>query len=237
MSGGALKISLSLWLYNEKSQERSDNSTMINGFYEEKFPILDVNEDFFLREQMIEDTEAFFEYYTDPEVARYILASNPKNLTEASAEIHYCRNLFKYKRGIYWTLARKEDDRMIGAIGLYINNQHYRGEICYDLSRRHWNKGIMSKALNRVIDFCFKQIHMQRIEAVTLKENTASTSLLEKLGFIREGCLKNYRYFNGKSHDIEMFALTPEMVRLNALPNTHTVPNVRIIANETRDRV
>lgn len=185
---------------------------MITTLYNEKFPILDVDENFILREQVVEDTEAFFAYYTDPEVARYILATNPKTLAEAGAEIHYCRSLFTYKRGIYWTLARKSDNYMIGAIGLYINNQHLRAEICYDLSRQYWNQGIMRKALQCVIDFSFRKIGISRIEAVTLKENKASIAVLEKVGFVYEGCLRNYRYFNGRSHDIEMFCLTPQMM-------------------------
>lgn len=181
---------------------------MINVFYNERFPTLDIDEDFFLREQMVKDAEAFFEYYTNPEVARYILASHPQNLAKATAEIRYCRDLFKYKRGIYWTLARKEDDYMVGAIGLYINNQHYRAEICYDLSRHYWNRGIMTKVLQKVTKFCFKKIGIHRIEAVTLKENTTSIAILKKAGFLYEGSMKNYRYFNGRSYDIEMFAIT-----------------------------
>lgn len=183
---------------------------MINVFYNERFPILDIDEDFFLREQMVKDAEAFFEYYTNPEVARYILTSSPRNLTKAVAEIHYCRDLFRCKRGIYWTLARKEDDYMVGAIGLYINNQHYRAEICYDLSRHYWNRGIMTKALQKVIKFCFKRIGINRIEAVTLKENITSIAILKKVGFLCEGSMKNYRYFNGRSYDIEIFSITAE---------------------------
>ncbi len=192
---------------------------MINRFYEEKFPTLDMDQDYYLREQAIEDTESFFQYYTDPEVARYILATNPKTIVEAGAEIHYCRNLFRYKRGIYWTLARKDNDRMIGAIGLYLNNQHHRGEICYDLSRHYWKKGIMTKALQKIVDYAIHHIGVQRIEAITLKENIPSITVLKKLGFEHEGTLKNFRYFNGKSFDIEMFAVTPEI--FNAI-QTHT---------------
>lgn len=187
---------------------------MIYTFYNERFPILEVDEFFLLREQMLKDVEAFFKYYADPEVARYILASNPRNIAEATAEIRYCRDLFKQKRGIYWALVRKADDYMIGAIGLYINSQHYRAEICYDLSRHYWNRGIMTKALRKVIKFCFKKIGVYRIEAITLKENTASIAILKKTGFIWEGSMKKYRYFNGRSHDIEMFAITSE----NKLP-------------------
>lgn len=185
---------------------------MINDLYHLKFPTFDVDENFILREHISEDAEAFFAYYTDPEVARYILATNPKTLAEAAAEINYCRSLFTYKRGIYWTLARKSDNYMIGAIGLYINNQHFRAEICYDLSRQYWNQGLMTKALKRVLDFSFEQ-GLTRIEAITLQQNVASMTLLEKLGFVHEGCLKNYRFHAGRSHDVEMFGLTPEIAR------------------------
>lgn len=195
---------------------------MISALYNEKFPILNVDENFILREQLIEDSDAFFAYYTDPMVARYILATNPKTLAEASAEIHYCRSLFTYKRGIYWALARKTDNYMIGAIGLYINNQHQRAEICYDLSREYWNQGIMGKALRQVVAFCFNKINLNRIEAVTLKENVASISVLEKLGFSHEGCLKNYRYHNGGPHDVEMFAITPAQVKPSLLSHNLT---------------
>lgn len=182
---------------------------MINGFYNERFPILDVDSDLCLREQSLIDADAFFHYYSDPKVAQYILASNPSNKIEASAEIHYCRNLFKYKRGVYWSLARKEDDRMIGAVGLYINNQHNRAELCYDLSRDYWNQGLMTKTLQIVIDFAFKHIGIQRIEAITLKENCASIAVLKKCGFNYEGQLRNYRYFNGRSYHVEMFSIIP----------------------------
>lgn len=194
---------------------RNSKSTMLSTFYDSEFPILHINNVFYLREQIDKDTEAFFDYYTEPEVTNYILSSNPRNLAEASAEINYCRDLFRYKRGIYWTLARKEDDRMIGAIGLYINNQHHRAEICYDLSRHYWNRGIMTKALQIVIDFCFDCIALNRIEALTLRENIASIATLNKAGFVHEGRLKNYRYYNELSHDIEIFAIIP-----TSLPQT-----------------
>ncbi len=180
---------------------------MIQQFYNRPFPILEVNQHYVLREQEIKDSEAFFEYYANPEVCKYILANKPRNLAEASAEVHYCRNLFRYHRGIYWTLARKADDCMIGAIGLYLNNQHHRAEICYDLNQHYWNQGIMTIALKKVIAFGFDQIDLQRIEAITIKENTASTAILQKLGFEHEGRLRQYRQFNNVAHDIEIYSL------------------------------
>lgn len=178
-------------------------------FYETPFPTLELNDQYILREQTLEDTEDFFRYYTDPEVGKYILATKPATLLEASTEVQYCRNLFYTKRGIYWTIAKKSDNRMIGAIGIYMNNAHFRGEITYDLSREYWRQGIMEKAIKKVVDYAFQHMNVLRIEAVTRHENVASINLLKKLGFIHEGTLKNYRYFNDKIWDIEMFAITP----------------------------
>ena len=69
-------------------------------FYQSPFPTLDLDDQFILREQTLEDTEAFFRYYTDPEVGKYILATKPATLLDASREVQYCRNLFYTKQGI-----------------------------------------------------------------------------------------------------------------------------------------
>lgn len=76
-------------------------------FYQNPFPTLDLDEHYILREQTLEDTEAFFRYYTDPEVGKYILATKPATLLDASREVQYCRNLFYTKQGVYWTIAKK----------------------------------------------------------------------------------------------------------------------------------
>ncbi len=159
------------------------------------------------------DTKPFFEYYSkDPEVTRYILATVPTTLDEANAEINYCRNLFYHKRGIYWTLARRDNNQIIGSVGLYMNNHHHRAELCYDLAKAYWRQGIMNKVLYKVIDFTFQKLDVYRIEALTLKENTASIGILKKMGFIREGTLQKYRYFKDVPRDVELYATTIELV-------------------------
>lgn len=183
---------------------------MITNFYQHSFPVIDVDENYILREQKLEDTEAFFRYYTDSEVGKYILASKPSTLMEASKEVQYCRNLFYTKQGIYWTIAKKSDDQMIGAIGLYANNMHHRAEITYDLSREYWRKGIMEKTIRAVIHYAFKKMGFLRIEAVARHDNIASINLLKKVGFTHEGTLSNYRYYNNRIWDIEMFAILPK---------------------------
>ena len=183
---------------------------MITNIYKIPLPLLEIDEQYYLREHSLDDIDDFFEYYTDLEVARYILASAPRNKAEAKEEIIYCRNLFTYKRGLYWSLIDRKNKKMIGAIGIYMNNQHHRAEICYDLHKEYWRKGITSKAIIAVMQYLFDDGEIHRVEALTVKENTASINLLKKLGFTLEGSIRNYRYYDQKSHDVEMLGITPD---------------------------
>lgn len=174
------------------------------------FPELELNDKYVMREHCNDDIKPFYAYYTNPNVAKYILASNPGSLTEAEAEIHYCRNLYRFKRGIYWSIARKQDNIMVGAIGITVNTFNRRGEIHYDLSEEYWNQGIISGGITKAIDYAFNTIGLQRIEAITVPDNLASQQVLKKNGFKHEGTLRNYKFFNNQAVDVEMFAITPQ---------------------------
>ncbi len=99
-----------------------------------------------------------------------------------------------------WTL--KGDDRMIGTAGFYrLKKEHFRGEIGYMLSPDHWRKGIMSEAVEAVVQCGFGQLGFHSIEAVTDPANTASNRLLERLGFVREGYFREDFFFDGRFYD------------------------------------
>ncbi len=174
------------------------------------FPELPLNKDFVLREHTTDDIKPFFAYYTNPNVAKYILATNPASLTEAEAEIHYCRNLYRFKRGIYWSVARKKDNVMVGAIGITVNTFNRRGEIHYDLSEEYWGKGITTAAIKKCVDYAFNTLGLVRIEAITVPSNQASQKVLTHNGFRHEGTLRQYKFFNNEAVDIEMYAIIPE---------------------------
>jgi ribosomal-protein-alanine N-acetyltransferase len=84
-----------------------------------------------------------------------------------------------------------------------------RAGIGYELARSHWRQGIMKEALGAIIALGFKEMGINRIEAVVMPENIASLKLLEKLGFHNEGVLKEYENWGSKGFtDLCMLALT-----------------------------
>jgi ribosomal-protein-alanine N-acetyltransferase len=174
------------------------------------FPVIDLG-DYILREQTVEDAQDFFNYYSDPIVNKYIVSDIPADLEEARREISYWINVFNCNDGIYFGIARKDNNQLIGSAGLSgINHRHNRIELSYDLAKEYWNLGIMSKALKEVVKYGFEAMDINRIEAFSLQENIASRKVLTKCGFNLEGELKQHRRHNGIYMDIGIFSLVKE---------------------------
>ena len=115
--------------------------------------------------------------------------------------------------GIYFAVARKSDNKMIGSVGVSsINNYHHRIEASYDLAKEYWGKGIMTKALKECIKYTFNNFNVNRIEAYAMPENIRSQKVLEKCGFVFEGNLRQHRYHNGKYVDIGSYSILREDV-------------------------
>ncbi|WP_143522615.1 GNAT family N-acetyltransferase, partial [Pseudomonas sp. 2822-17] len=76
-----------------------------------------------------------------------------------------------------------------------------RAEIGYEIHPDFWRKGYTSEAVKEVISYGFEGLDLNRIGAVVFIENQASNQLLSKMGFQREGILRDYMYQYGKSFD------------------------------------
>jgi len=184
---------------------------MYSSYSQKKFPAPIDLENYILREQEDRDVESFFNYYSDPEVNKYILTEIPQSLEECRRELYYWRNCFYNNDGIYFAIADKKNDKMIGSIGLTShNNYHKRIELSYDMAKEYWRQGIMTKATLATLQYGFKFLGINRIEAVTSIYNEASVRLLEKCGFTYEGYLRQHRYHRGKLVDVYMFSILRE---------------------------
>lgn len=180
---------------------------MHNNRAEKIFPTIDLG-DYILREQTVDDAEAFLEYYGDPAVNQYIVSFIPKTVEEARLELKYWINVFDYNDGIYFAIARKSDNKMIGSVGVSgINRNHNRIEASYDLAKEFWGQGIMSKALAAVLKYVFEEMKINRIEAYAMADNIGSYRVLEKCGFVFEGNLRQHRYHKGQYVDIGSYSV------------------------------
>ncbi len=88
------------------------------------------------------------------------------------------RNLY------YWVITEMNSDQMIGSICLWnLPIDQTTAEVGYDLSPKFQGKGIMNESLQCILEFGFKILNLDLIEAYTHKKNKNSKKLLERNRF------------------------------------------------------
>lgn len=162
-----------------------------------------------LREMTLADVEFYFRHFNNAKIVEGCCFPGPKSLEAAKEELElYCIKPFQEKRGIRWGIVRKGVNELIGTCGFYDwNKTASRAEIGYDLEPKYWGQGIMTEALRAVLKYGFKVMRLNRIQAIIDSENTESVKLVYRLGFKKEGVLRQRSYFNGQFRDDVCFSL------------------------------
>lgn len=164
-----------------------------------------------LRKILLSDQKDIFSIRSDPEAMKYFGKHPFKTAAEATGFIYSVINAFQNKEGIRWGITLKPSDKLIGSAGIWrIDRKHFRGEIGYELLPAFWNNGIMSEALTEIVKFGFEKMNLHSIEANTDPQNISSTKLLEKIGFKKEGELKESFFFNDKFYDNIIYSILKE---------------------------
>ena len=77
--------------------------------------------------------------------------------------------------------------------------------------------GVTTAAVAQVLDHCFTEVGLHRVEATVRPENAASLRVLAKLGFRREGLFERYLDVDGAWRDHLCFALTVDEVPVGGM--------------------
>jgi [ribosomal protein S5]-alanine N-acetyltransferase len=85
-------------------------------------------------------------------------------------------------------ILEKETKDNIGLFGLKLGNEKYkRAEVWYKIHPDYWNKDFATEVLKAVLNFCFEELKLHRIQAGCAVGNVGSIKVLEKAGMILEG--------------------------------------------------
>ncbi|MCB8942908.1 MAG: GNAT family N-acetyltransferase [Ardenticatenaceae bacterium] len=161
-----------------------------------------------LREIQMADAEAVFACFNDDEVTRYYDQPTFTDVEQAEKLILHMRQGFRDRRSIRWGIARKEDNWLMGTCGYNgWNRAAHKTAVGYELAQPYWQQGIMTEVLTAVLAFGFQRMKLNRVEALVMPGNVGSEKVLAKLGFQREGLLRQYAYFKEQYYDLQMFAL------------------------------
>lgn len=101
-----------------------------------------------------------------------------------------------------------QDEKLIGhAAFKSIRWFNRKAELSLFLHPDYHGKGLGAKVLQVMIKHAFHHMNLHRLEAEVIEYNKPAIKIVEKLGFIHEGCLRQARYFKGKYYDIYRYGL------------------------------
>jgi ribosomal-protein-alanine N-acetyltransferase len=105
-------------------------------------------------------------------------------------------------------LAIEVDGEAVGGIGLVLGTDvaRYSAEVGYWLGESVWGRGIATAALETFCGHAFSRFALLRLFALPFADNAASCRVLEKVGFLREGVLRQCAVKDGRVLDQVMYA-------------------------------
>jgi RimJ/RimL family protein N-acetyltransferase len=160
-----------------------------------------------LRPLRAADADALYAYLRDPVVTE-LTAYPAVSMSLVETMIERSRNRWAAGEPAKWAVALHGGDELVGTCGFNEWSRDHRwAELAYDLAAAHWGKGLMRQAVAAVLEWAFRQDLVNRIHAYVRVDNGRSQSLLDGIGFVREGCLRSYRVCRGQPHDFYVYGL------------------------------
>ena len=165
-------------------------------------------ESLLLRPLRESDAPALFGIFSDPRVTRYLSRPSWPNIAIAHERI--ARDVEAMSAGRYacFGIEQTVDGRLLGECSLFnLQEQCRRAEIGYTLAFEAWGKGYMNEALNALLEFGFSELGLNRVEADIDPRNLRSAKSLERLGFKKEGHLRERWIVAGEVSDSGLYGL------------------------------
>lgn len=161
-----------------------------------------------LRRPTEQDLDDLFAVFSDPETMRYWSWLPFRERAEAGRLLENIRALEAEGTLLQWAIADRETDRLLGTCTLAsIDHDNGRAEVGFILGRDHQGRGLAREAVSALLDHAFGALGLRRIEADVDPRNEASIRLLSRLGFSREGFLRERWLVGGEVADSILFGL------------------------------
>lgn len=136
----------------------------------------------------LSDAEALFELNKNPEVHKYLWQTPEKEIEESIKVIEYVNRQYAENNIGRFAAILKESGEFIGWTGIKFVNDHVENgktnfyDYGYRLDEKFWNKGYATEATQFWLDYGFKEMKIEEINAYTHAENGASNRVLSKCG-------------------------------------------------------
>jgi [ribosomal protein S5]-alanine N-acetyltransferase len=154
------------------------------------------------------DADTLFALHSNAHVLRYWDAPPWSERERAQRFIAGCRQMADEGTGVRLAIDGEHDGTFIGWCSLTgWNPTHRSASLTYCLDDTAWGHGYATEAARALLDWAFDTLDLNRVQAETDTRNVASVRVLEKIGFVREGMLREDCIVNGEVSDSFVFGL------------------------------
>lgn len=141
-----------------------------------------------LRRQVLEDLDALWALYCNPEITKYI-PDAPRSRAEAREELEWHMHGHpEYPELGLWATIHKETGKFIGRCGLLpwtIDGQR-EVEVAYTLAQEYWGQGLATEAAQGILRYGFETLRLSRLICLIDPDHIASQRVAEKIGMALE---------------------------------------------------
>lgn len=156
-----------------------------------------------LRRMKVADSADMYDYAHRPEVTRYLLWRPHADITYTRRYLEYLGGRYRIGAHYEWAVVHKDTGRMIGTCGFArVDTANNCAELGYVLHPDFHGKGLMTEAAERVLQFGFQVLGLNRIEARYMWGNDASRRVMDRLGMLYEGVQRAAMLVKGSYRDI-----------------------------------
>ena len=120
----------------------------------------------------------------DSEINKYLDREVSDTIEDARNFIKKVNENINKNNSLYWAITLGDRNILVGTVCLFsFSDENSKCEIGYELLTNFQSQGIMKEAVEKVIDYAFNTIKVQKIEAFLHRDNQSSINLLEKFSF------------------------------------------------------
>jgi RimJ/RimL family protein N-acetyltransferase len=154
------------------------------------------------------DADDLFAMHSSAHVLRYWDSPPWRDPGRAERFIGVCRQMADEGTGTRVAVDRLPDEAFIGWCSLNRwNPDHRTASLGYCFDAAAWGHGYATEAARALLGWAFDTLDLNRVQALTDTRNTASARVLEKLGFVREGRLREDCVVDGEVSDSWVYGL------------------------------
>lgn len=168
------------------------------------------SERIFLRKVTEQDVETYHQWRNDTDVMKN--TSPELDIFTLAESEEFIRNISKSSNSKSYIISLKERDKSIGMVSLInIDYKNQNAECIIDIGEKdYWGNGFGQETMQLLINYSFLEMNLHKVYLRVFSFNERAIKLYERIGFVKEGELKEQLFRNGKWHGIISMAIFQE---------------------------